>query len=369
VVLARLYVRAFMLKTVGADDYIMIVAMACSATVFACFVEMVKLGVGEHFGNPHMLSNLTTILHWGYFNGLANVTGISSVKLSVGFFLLRLGQGKWYKRIIIAWIIFLFIFTLACLGTLVFQCFPVNAAWDPVARMDPKSKCYSIPIFRAIGLFNGAINIFTDFAFATLPIPVILPLQINIRTKISLICILSLGYFACAAAIVKEDLLSRFFDNKDNYFNNAFLIWNDVELNVGILAACLPTLRPLFAFLLETASAIRSSGLRGRSGSGARGRYYAHPDDVKLGSVPSRSTLGKQGYGVTVSGGSGSERRLHSQPSSASSGPMSKLEASIESGSEENILPTPIETRVQLPSQRDRTGRGIMRTTEVMVSR
>jgi len=374
VVLARLYVRAFMLKTMGIDDYFMIVAMVCSATVFAFFVEEVKLGVGEHFGNPHQFSNFSSILHWGYFHGIVLVTGISSVKVSVGFFLLRLVQGKWYKRVIILWIVFLFIFTLACVGTLVFQCLPVSIAWDPVARMSDSPKCYSTATFRAIGLFNGATNIFTDFAFATLPIPIILRLQINLRTKISLVCILSLGYFACAAAIVKEVLLSSFFANTDNLFNDAFQVWNDVEINTGILAACLPTLRPLLAFLLETATAIRS-GPRGYgySGSGAQGRYYVH-SDVRLGAVPSRSTLGKQGYGVTVSGGplGDSKRELHSQPSSRSSGPMSKLEASIgmnDTGSEESILSSPIHTRVHLPSQRDRSGEGIMRTTEVMVSR
>lgn len=76
----------------------------------------------------------------------------------------------------------------------VFQCLPVNAAWDFTVKMDPTTKCYSISIFRSIGLFNGSINIFTDFVFASLPIPIILPLQINMRTKVSLIAILSLGY-------------------------------------------------------------------------------------------------------------------------------------------------------------------------------
>ena len=137
---------------------------------------------------------------------------------------------------------------LACIGTLVFQCLPVNAAWSFTLRESPTTKCYSVNTFRAIGLFNGcksspetllglfrlltisAINIFTDFVFATLPIPVIWPLQINMRTKISLLCILSLGYLyvfwcaqcpwltkhsACAASIVKEVLLSTFFTNED----------------------------------------------------------------------------------------------------------------------------------------------------------
>lgn len=100
----------------------------------------------------------------------------------------------------------------ACVGTLVFQCLPVNAAWDFELRLDPKTKCYSTETFTNIGLFNGgtlltppdkllhetnaypAVNIFTDFVFATLPIPIISKLQINTRTKISLIGILSLGY-------------------------------------------------------------------------------------------------------------------------------------------------------------------------------
>lgn len=63
----------------------------------AFFTEEVRLGVGEHFGNSHQLNNFTEILYWTFFHSWMLVIGISSVKLSVGFFLLRLVQGKWYK--------------------------------------------------------------------------------------------------------------------------------------------------------------------------------------------------------------------------------------------------------------------------------
>lgn len=57
---------------------------------------------------------------------------------------------------------FLVIFTLACLGTLIFQCLPVSAAWDFIQRPPPfgkgTAKCYSTPIFTAIGLFNGGLS-------------------------------------------------------------------------------------------------------------------------------------------------------------------------------------------------------------------
>lgn len=96
-VLARLYVRAYMLKKVGIDDYILIVSMACTAAVLAFTIKEVRLGVGEHWGNPHQLFNLQEIFHWSYFHAWIIVLGNSSVKLSVGFFLLRLVQGRWYK--------------------------------------------------------------------------------------------------------------------------------------------------------------------------------------------------------------------------------------------------------------------------------
>lgn len=47
------------------------------------------------------------------------------------------------------------------------------------------------------------VNIITDFLFASLPIPLVFQLQVNLRTKMTLVSILSLGFFASAAAIVK----------------------------------------------------------------------------------------------------------------------------------------------------------------------
>ena len=104
---------------------------------------------------------------------------------------------------------------------------------------------------------------------------------------------------------------------------------------------------------------------------------------MKLGSLPSRSTA----YGVSVVAGprptsddKDCERTLYSQSSMTSSGPMSKLEASIgenDTGSEENILAIRRQIAAHMPRERERhlydrerdRNRGIMRTTEVVVSR
>ena len=69
----------------------------CSAAVYACFIGEVTAGVGEHITNPQLLGDTETIQEWSYFHAWIVVAGISFVKISIGFFLLRLVQGKWLK--------------------------------------------------------------------------------------------------------------------------------------------------------------------------------------------------------------------------------------------------------------------------------
>lgn len=47
--------------------------------------------------DPTLVSNMRTIFHWFFYHGLLNVFGISTVKVSIGFFLLRLVQGTMHK--------------------------------------------------------------------------------------------------------------------------------------------------------------------------------------------------------------------------------------------------------------------------------
>jgi hypothetical protein len=64
-------------------------------------VEEVHLGVGHHtsaiFANPALAANFSRIIEWSWIQALMNVTAQFFVKISVGLFLLRLVQGKWYK--------------------------------------------------------------------------------------------------------------------------------------------------------------------------------------------------------------------------------------------------------------------------------
>lgn len=65
----------------------------CGAGVFACFVGETHNGKGMHAASIRP-DEFVRYFHWTYFHSIIVTVGISLVKLSVGFFLLRLATGK-----------------------------------------------------------------------------------------------------------------------------------------------------------------------------------------------------------------------------------------------------------------------------------
>jgi len=110
-------------------------------------------------------------------------------------------------------------------------------------------------------------------------------LQVNFRTWVTLICILGIGVFACAAASVKVSYLPNYGKEGDLLWDSRDItIWTAVELNVAITAASLPCLKPLFKKLLATSSKY------------GRGSSYD-----AAGGTDRKSRSGRRGTGVTES--------------------------------------------------------------------
>lgn len=93
---------------------------------------------------------------------------------------------------------------------------------------------------------------FIDLALALLPITIVYNLQLNWQKKAGLSCLLGLGVFACACAVIKTSKLPGLNARADiTYITVSLWIWNANETNVVIVAACIPTLRPLFLILFR----------------------------------------------------------------------------------------------------------------------
>lgn len=114
---------------------------------------------------------------------------IPAVKMSVGFFLLRIAPNKFFRRLLQATMTFLMAYTFVCFLTLLLQCDNLAVLWD----LGVKATCWSQATLQALSYANSVVNIVTDVFFAALPVPMLWKVQINARTKASLVCIMGLG--------------------------------------------------------------------------------------------------------------------------------------------------------------------------------
>ncbi|KAI7287582.1 hypothetical protein KC345_g406 [Hortaea werneckii] len=160
------------------------------------------------------------------------------------------------------------------MATATFICF--RYLWGAIAKT-----------LSSIGLFNSIINILTDLVFAILPIPIIVKLKVNLRTKCTLVFVLSLGFVACAAGIAKAQTQTTFMDDLDPYWHDGFVVWNMVELCLGILAASLPALKPLFSSILASSATMLGMS----SGGGYRSKSRAHRTGQSWQQHPSASHI------------------------------------------------------------------------------
>lgn len=68
----------------------------------ACFCGTIANGGGQHISDVGTGAQYERLMRWIYVMMIMMITGMSIVKISVGFFLLRFLGHTWVRRIIIA---------------------------------------------------------------------------------------------------------------------------------------------------------------------------------------------------------------------------------------------------------------------------
>ncbi|KAL8994333.1 MAG: hypothetical protein Q9169_005660 [Polycauliona sp. 2 TL-2023] len=123
---------------------------------------------------------------------------------------------------------------------LIFQCSPPRKSWVPATE----GSCLSND-----ATFYGlaAVTIFFDIVILLLPVPLLLKLNINNKKKLALICVFMLGLLTTVCSIMRMVQIVAI----ANTGNSTMLVlWGVIELNVGIILTCIPTLGPLFPTLM-----------------------------------------------------------------------------------------------------------------------
>ncbi|KAK1963320.1 hypothetical protein LY78DRAFT_614479 [Colletotrichum sublineola] len=341
---SRIYTRMVIAKVMGRDDYVIVASMLCAMAGMTIFSVQAFHGLGKHTLTI-IEEDMVIMRKSSFFQSIiSSIAGLALLKVSIGLSLLRLSRSVWYSRALWALIVFVSAYSFMAWMTFFFYCRPLEGYWDKSL----KPKCYPITLFVKFGLANTAFNIFTDVCFATLPVTIIWTLQMKLRTRIYLIIVLSLGYFAVAMGVVKSFYQIAYGKDADKTFHQSIQFWEFLQLNLGIIAACAPSLKPLLGRALKISS---------------NGPYHGELYENRRPTGTSTSKR-RQGYRVHDSYG---EFEMYDRPFAGTpevshtavgniDGAAYKRNGSRGSESEDMILK---EERVH----------GIMRTTEISINR
>lgn len=133
---------------------------------------------------------LTRLPQFQTLSELAYIANTAFIKLSVGLLLRRISPSKTYNTIISTSMIILTLWTAVTFFIVLFQCRPVYFAWD---QSSGKGSCFNPTVIADAGYAFSAMDIFFDWLFALLPVPMLWDVQMSAQLKLSILLILSLG--------------------------------------------------------------------------------------------------------------------------------------------------------------------------------
>ncbi|OJK02534.1 hypothetical protein ASPACDRAFT_25237 [Aspergillus aculeatus ATCC 16872] len=257
----RFVSRLFIVRKIALHDYFMLLAWFLDFGFSFSLFYATHQGLGLHDVNirPEQRPGLNRADY--AFTVLYNPT-LMAIKTSILVFYLTLTQGEKIFR----WATYVTLFVVNAAGlalTLVnvFQCRPVSAA---VAYPLPDgAKCIDI---LTLYLSSSPVNIITDLAILCLPNPILTRMRLPRKQKIIIVITFSFGFFVAVVdviriAYIQDAATSRQIALKEVHLQGtpgddlswyaAFsFMWSVIEVNVSIICACVPSLKPLVARLL-----------------------------------------------------------------------------------------------------------------------
>ncbi|KAI4717159.1 hypothetical protein E4T48_06623 [Aureobasidium sp. EXF-10727] len=239
----RIYTRIKLVKCVSWDDYLMALATMVFYADVGMFQYMVKVGMGKHLWDVSAADFAPTFLEVWTFAAMIYSVCMLLTKMSILMLYRRLFPIDNFRYL---WWMCAFCtvgYGLGAMFSSLFACVPVRANWDMTIA---PTRCINKQAFY-IG--NGVMNIVTDLMILCLPIPIVWRLTLELKQKIVLSFVFTLGSISCVISLVR--LLSivtwiHVGDSDITYTLQPIVVWSEIELAACILCANAPCLRPFF---------------------------------------------------------------------------------------------------------------------------
>ncbi|KAI0802401.1 hypothetical protein GGR55DRAFT_451446 [Xylaria sp. FL0064] len=256
----------------GADDYTILVSLAFAVATDVLNVWGCYYGYGKHAATLTEHERYEAFKSF-YLTQITYKTSINLTKSSILLLYLRIFTGvKWFRRTCLIVLTFVALYCVAVIIATIFQCIPVAAAFD---------KTITDKVCINNGRFwfaNAGFSIASDIIILTIPMPLVYSLQIPRVQKAALFFVFTLGAFVVITSCLRATTLNLQAKSRDPLYDVASTMWTVIEMNVAIICACLPQIRPLlvkvFPKIMPASSASRDrAGPKVTLGSGILKSY------------------------------------------------------------------------------------------------
>ncbi|KAI1630546.1 hypothetical protein F4809DRAFT_636478 [Biscogniauxia mediterranea] len=267
----RLYLRKRKQQKMIVSDWLILVSFifATGLTIVEIYgvkVESLGYSLGGTIEDPRAVTGrLNKAKHIELAFLLLGVANLGFIKLSVCFLYWHLFAEVMLRRFLIFWMVIIVVWATSFVLAGLLECGSHLTALfgQPSEYLEHCGS--SIPS----GWAMVGSDIATDFITLIIPIPVILRLNMSTQKKILTILTFIIGALSVGASIAKGyiyiDASLRLYQDDAILILTALSIWNLTEVQVGIIASCGPTLRPVITYLSPTKNLLSSFGSRWRS--------------------------------------------------------------------------------------------------------
>ncbi|ESZ94059.1 hypothetical protein SBOR_5535 [Sclerotinia borealis F-4128] len=247
----RCYVRFFMQKIMGWDDWLMVLSLGIYTMYTSFVLASLHYGAGRHELDLDESNFLWALRYW-YFCECAYVLNMATIKVSIALFYLRIIVSPWQRLAVksIMWIAISFGFGIFWCAAV--QCWPISFIWEQYATTSPvylterTGSCVPKEIAVGASYVYSIISAGIDWALALLPIVMLWDVRIPTGVKVIVGGVVACGVLASTATLIRISTIAILGDMQDFLFRSVFLaIWSYIEPGIAIFASCLATLRPL----------------------------------------------------------------------------------------------------------------------------
>ncbi|KAK4555641.1 hypothetical protein LTR86_007394 [Recurvomyces mirabilis] len=262
-VAVRLAFRQWLMKgALGSDDWAIVIAIVLTWIHTGLGLAWVANGFGKHAVDIPKQDLHKALMYWYIFQIIYNFV-VGFTKLSIALLYLRIfGDGnRWFRPTAIGTSIVIVVGAVAFAIPSIIECHPIHRTWD---RTLPGTCFPLLPYWYAHAVFN----VLCDVWLIVLPLPVIKQLQMRTWQKVGLGATFGVGGFVIFTAIMRIiNLAESAASTEPTWGSVSAFIWAELEGGVGIICACLPTLRaPAARVLRRTVGLVTADGSKLGSG-------------------------------------------------------------------------------------------------------